>query len=64
MNGGFGGNLSNLKYYNYAIGTFEINNIVTDGPNLKMAEDTNINNSAPAYISSQWFFDDVDIGNI
>jgi hypothetical protein len=64
MNGGFGGNLSNLKYYNYAIGTFEINNIVSGGPNLKMAEDTNINNSAPAYISSQWFFDDVDINNI
>ena len=64
MNGGFGGNLSNLKYYNYAIGTYEIDNIVSAGPNLKMAEDTNINNSAPSYIATQWFFDDVDIGNI
>ena len=64
MNGGFGGNLSNIKYYNYAIGTFEIDNIVRSGPNLKMAEDDNINNSAPEYIATQWFFDDVDIGNI
>tara|TARA_B100000989_G_C19509360_1_gene458158 strand:+ start:94 stop:1176 length:1083 start_codon:yes stop_codon:yes gene_type:complete len=63
MNGGYGGNLSNLKYYNYAIGTFEIDQIVSNGPNLKMMEDTNISNSAPAYIASDWFFDDMDIGN-
>ena len=63
MNGGFGGNLSNLKYYNYAIGTFEIDNIVNNGPNLTMAEDTNINNSAPSYIATQWFFNDVDTNN-
>lgn len=63
MNGGFGGNLSNLKYYNYAIGTFEIDNIVSNGPNLTMAEDTNINNSAPSYIATQWFFNDVDTNN-
>ena len=64
MDGGFGGNLSNLKYYNYAIGTFEIDNIVSAGPNLKIADDTNINNSAPSYIATQWFFDDVDTGNL
>ena len=64
MNGGFGGNLSNLKYYNHAIGTFEIDKIVTGGPNLKMVEDTNIANSAPSYIATQWFFNDIDIGNI
>ena len=63
MNGGFGGNLSNIKYYSYAIGTFEIDKIVSNGPNLKMAEDDNISNSAPSYISTQWFFDDMNIGS-
>jgi hypothetical protein len=33
-NGGFAGNLSNLKYYNYAIGTLEIDSITTNGPSI------------------------------
>ena len=60
-NGGFNGNMSNLRYYNYAIGTFEINTITTSGPNLKMAEDSNITNSKPAYLSSDWYFTDTSI---
>ena len=42
MNNGFGGNLSNLKYYNYAIGTFEIDNIV----NIQNYCKTNIMNKS------------------
>lgn len=60
MRGGFRGNLSNIKYYNYAIGTFEIDSITSNGPNLTMAEDTNISTSAPYYLSSQWYFNDTD----
>ena len=42
LNNGFYGNLSNLKYYNYAIGTFEINRLNSNGPNLKMSDNLNI----------------------
>jgi len=59
-NGGFRGNLSNLRYYNYALGTYEINKINSQGPNLNMAENSNIKNSAPEYLSSQWYFNDSD----
>jgi len=60
-NGGFLGNLSNLKYYNYAIGTFEINSITSKGPNLKTKKSSNINKSKPPYLSSQWYFNDTDV---
>ena len=59
--GGFRGNLSNLRYYNYAIGTYEIDKITESGPNLTMAEDSNIKNAAPQYLSPQWYFNDSDI---
>ena len=59
-NGGFRGNLSNLRYYNYALGTYEIDKLTSQGPNLKMAEDSNIKNSAPQYLSSQWYFNNTD----
>ena len=63
MNGGFSGYLSSLKYYNYAIGTFEINSIVTTGPSLKMDEN-NLNESKPNYLSSKWFFSESNPKNI
>ena len=60
-NGGFSGNLSNLKYYNYAIGTLEIDSLTTNGPSLKIKEDSNIEKSKPHYLSSQWYFNDTDV---
>ena len=60
-NGGFKGNLSNLKYYNYAIGTFEITSIANNGPDLTMKKDSNINKSKSHYLSSQWYFNSTDI---
>ena len=36
MNGGFDGNISNLWYYDYALGTAEIQKIVNNGPNTTM----------------------------
>ena len=54
--GGFDGFISNLKYYDYSIGTFEINQIVSSGPNLKMDDNTNIKSSNPYYLSTKWLF--------
>ena len=54
--GGFGGFISNLRYFDYSIGTFEINQIVSSGPNLKMADNTNIKTSNPYYLSTKWLY--------
>ncbi len=58
MNGGFNGYISNLWYYNYALGTSEIQQISEYGPNTKMI---GISGSAMAnnvfnYLSLRWFF--------
>ena len=60
-NGGFSGNLSDLKYYNYAIGTLEIDALTTKGPNLQIKKDSNIELSKPQYLSSQWYFNDTSV---
>jgi hypothetical protein len=60
-NGGFAGNLSDLKYYNYAIGTLEIDSLTTNGPNLKIKKNSNIEKSKPQYLSSHWYFNDTDV---
>ncbi len=60
-NGGFAGNISDLKYYNYSIGTFEINSITSKGPNLKTKKSSNIQKSKPPYLSSEWYFNDTDV---
>jgi len=51
----FSGHISNLRYYNHAIGTFEIDKIMKQGPNLttKSGDFVNINNN---YLSSDWFY--------
>jgi hypothetical protein len=60
-NGGFAGNISDLKYYNYSIGTFEINSITSKGPSLKTKKNSNIQKSKPPYLSSEWYFNDTDV---
>lgn len=59
--GGFDGFISNLKYYDYSIGTFEINQIVSSGPNLKMDDNTNIKSSNPYYLSTKWLFGEENV---
>lgn len=59
--GGFSGFLSNLKYYNYSIGTFEINQIVSAGPNLNMEDNSNIKSSNPYYLSTKWLFGETNV---
>ena len=53
------GKISDLKYYNYAIGTFEIDKIMKKGPNLK-PESKNIfdHYDTSDYISRDWFYPD------
>ena len=60
MNGGFAGNLSNLRYHNYAIGTFEVDNITSAGPNLEIDDGNSIQKSKPYYLSPQWYFNETD----
>ena len=56
MNGGFAGNISNLWYYNYALGTAAIQQIAANGPNTKMIGNSAINNRDFDYLSLRWFF--------
>lgn len=55
MNGGFSGYMSELRYFNYGLGTSEIQGIVDNGPNLKMNSQT-MTESMPKYLSLRWFF--------
>lgn len=54
QNGGFSGSLSNMRYYQYALNVFEINNIISYGPNLNLAN----GNSTPNYnyLSKSWYY--------
>jgi hypothetical protein len=56
MNGGFDGYISNLWYYNYALGTAAIQNIASRGPNTKMKGDNGMNLKDSNYLSLRWFF--------
>jgi hypothetical protein len=55
MNGGFSGYISELRYFNYGLGTGEIQSIVDNGPNLKMVGQ-DMTKSMPKYLSLRWFF--------
>jgi hypothetical protein len=54
QNGGFSGKLSNLRYYSRALNVFEINNIVSSGPNMKVASDMKPIGGFD-YLSSRWY---------
>ena len=58
LNGGFGGQISELRYFNYAIGTAEIDWIVEHGPNLTATG--NDLNAKPYYLANRWFNDNLD----
>lgn len=58
QNGGFFGKLSNLRYYSYALNVFEINSVVSFGPNTnpaKISIDTRARGSDYSYISNSWY---------
>lgn len=54
--GGFSGNLSDLRYYSYALNVFDINNILLFGPNLSPSSlSPDSNTSHISYLSSSWY---------
>jgi hypothetical protein len=53
-NGGFAGNLSDLRYYNYALQPGQIATIANKGPNLTANKNTTLG-SVPPYLSFQWY---------
>lgn len=55
MNGGFSGYISDLRYFNSALGTAQIQGIVDKGPNLTMTG-KNVTDNKPKYLSLRWFF--------
>ena len=62
-NGGFDGYVSNLWYYNYALGTKAINDITVNGPNMNMKDD-GMAGSVPKYFSMRWYFNNTNTANI
>ena len=63
-NGGFQGNISDLRYYNYALGAADIQNIVSKGPNTYMVTPSPKETSKIwDYLSLRWFFDQNDMYN-
>jgi hypothetical protein len=55
-NGGFQGSLSNLAYYPRALGVFDINNIILQGPNMTQSAQVKSNLGNYSYLSNQWYF--------
>lgn len=56
MNGGFDGYISNLWYYNYALGTAAIQRIASNGPNTKLVGGNGLTDKMYNYLSLRWFF--------
>jgi hypothetical protein len=55
--GGFDGYISNLWYFNYALGTSDIQRLSDKGPNTKMiSQSTGMNDTMFDYLSLRWFF--------
>ena len=54
MNGGFSGFLSELRYFDYAIGTNQIQRLISSGPNLKY-NSPDFTKGKPQYLSTRWF---------
>lgn len=53
QNGGYDGNLSDLRYFDQAMSVFQIMNIVEAGPNLRSADDDN--NTKYNYLANSWY---------
>ena len=56
MNNGFNGYISNLWYYNYALGILAIQQLVKSGPNTSMTDNSSMNMKNPNYLSLRWYF--------
>jgi Concanavalin A-like lectin/glucanases superfamily len=57
QNGGFQGKISDLRYFAHALTAFEINQIVTTGPNTTSSSLAgSASKGSPYYLSSSWYF--------
>ena len=54
-NNGYNGNLSDLWYFDKALGLSKIQSIVEKGPNLKLAGKSAVSESHPPYLSLRWY---------
>ena len=55
-NGGFGGYISDLWYFNHAVGASKIAELFRKGPNKKMTGTGGIDFNKPDYLSLRWYF--------
>ena len=55
-NGGFDGRISNLWYYNHALGTAAIQKLAKDGPDTNSSSIDGVNVKNSSYLSMKWFF--------
>ena len=55
VNNGYNGNLSDLWYFDKALGLSKIQSIVEKGPNLKMAGKSAVSENHPPYLSLRWY---------
>jgi hypothetical protein len=55
MNGGFSGYTSDLWYFDYGLGTTEIDGIQKKGPNTTMVDNNALMAKYPNYLSFKWF---------
>ena len=53
QNGGFSGEQSSLRYFNRALTSMEIQNMVQKGPNMSAG---GVSSPFPPYLSTRWFF--------
>ena len=53
--GGFPGYISNLWYYNYALGTAQITDLAKKGPNTKFSGSNAMSLKDPNYLSLRWY---------
>lgn len=56
LNGGFDGYISNLWYYDFALGTSAIQNLVQGGPNTSQVNNSNVDYKKSDYLSTKWYF--------
>jgi hypothetical protein len=58
-NNGFGGYISNLKYYDYSIHDYDIQKIMIKGPNINQKENKEIKFNPP-FLSMSWYYNKID----
>jgi hypothetical protein len=56
---GMNGFISSLRYFDHAIGNMKIQEIIQQGPNLKMIGDQN-QQTMPPYLATRWYLDNIE----